>query len=41
MNFPKSGSVDERDVASMLVALTELKSEISPLSTSKVLDKYI
>jgi hypothetical protein len=39
MTFPKSGSVDEKDVAFMLVALTELKAEVSTLSTSKVLNK--
>lgn len=41
MNFPKSGSVDEADVASILAALNDLKSEVSPLSASKVLDKSI
>jgi hypothetical protein len=41
MKFPKSGSVDESDAASILAALNELKSEVSPLSASKVLDKSI
>jgi hypothetical protein len=38
MNFPKAGSSGEKDVASILVALSVMKSEMTPLTVSRVLD---
>jgi hypothetical protein len=38
MNFPKSDSSGEEDVASILAALSVMKSEMTPLTVSKVLD---